>query len=33
MKETMVPFFMGMHCFAHQTNFAMLVLPKLNMVA
>jgi hypothetical protein len=33
MKETMVPFFMEVHFFAHQTNFVVLVLSKLNLVA
>jgi len=33
MKETMVPFFMGVHCFAHRTNLVMFMLSKLSLVA
>jgi len=33
MKETMVLFFMGVHYFVHQTNLAMFMLSKLNLVA
>jgi hypothetical protein len=33
MKETMVPFFMGVHCFVHRTNLDALMLSKLNLVA
>jgi hypothetical protein len=32
MKETMAPFFMGVHCFAHQTNLVVFVFSKLNLV-
>jgi hypothetical protein len=32
MKELMVPFVIGMHCFVHQTNLAMLILSKLSLV-
>jgi len=33
MKETMFPFFMGVHCFLHQTNLDVLMFSKLNLVA
>jgi hypothetical protein len=33
MKETMAPFFMGVHYFVHQTNLAMFVLSKLSLGA
>jgi hypothetical protein len=32
MKETMVPFFMGVHCFVHRTNLDVLMLSKLNLM-
>ncbi len=32
MKENVVPFMMGIHCFAHQINMDVLVLSKLRMV-
>jgi hypothetical protein len=32
-KEIVVPFMIGVHCFPHYTNLAMLVLLKLNLVA
>jgi hypothetical protein len=32
MKEIMVPFVIGVHCFVHRTNLAMLILSKLSLV-
>ncbi len=32
MKDNVVPFMIGVHCFAHKTNLTMLVLSKLNLV-
>jgi hypothetical protein len=32
MKDNVVPFMIGMHCFAHKTNITMLVLLKLSLV-
>jgi hypothetical protein len=32
MKETIVPFFMGVHCFVHRINLDVLMLSKLNLV-
>jgi hypothetical protein len=32
MKDNVVPFMIGVHCFAHKTNLTMLVLSKLSLV-